>query len=80
MGRQNFTVSDFYCVRCGSKGMPLPRKMSKQKEQGHMKKLFCLKCKCEVNHMEVRPFGEYVYENFKEDFENGKFKDVQLPK
>lgn len=79
MGRQNFTVSDFYCVKCGSKGMPLPRKKAKQREQGHLKKLYCLKCKCEVNHMEIRPFGEYTYENFKEDFENGKFEDIELP-
>ena len=34
MGRQSFMVSDFYCIKCGSKGMPLARKKGKQKEGG----------------------------------------------
>ena len=79
MGRQSFMVSDFYCVKCGSKGMPLPRKKANQKESGHMKKLYCLKCKCEVNHIEIKPFGDYDYEMFKKDFEEGRFLEIELP-
>lgn len=79
MGRQSFTISDFYCAKCGAKGMPLPRKKAKQKERGHMKKLFCLQCKCEVNHVEVKPFSDYDYSMFREDFEGGKFKHIELP-
>ena len=79
MGRQSFMVSDFYCIKCGSKGMPLARKKGKQKEGGHMKKLYCLKCRCDVNHVEIKPFGGYSYEDFKRDFEEGKFLEIGLP-
>ena len=79
MGRQSFMVSDFYCIKCGSKGMPLARKKGKQKEGGHMKKLYCLNCRCDVNHVEIKAFGEYDYEDFKRDFEEGKFLEIGLP-
>lgn len=32
MGRQSFMVSDFYCIKCGSKGMPLARKKENKKK------------------------------------------------
>lgn len=71
----SFTISDFYCVKCGEKGMPIARKMSKQREAGHLKKLFCIHCKMDTNHMEIRPFDmDYTLEDLKEDIKNGKFK------
>ena len=31
-------------------------------------RLFCLYCKEEVNHVEIRPYGSYLYEDFLEEF------------
>lgn len=70
---QKMTTSDFYCTRCGNKGIPVIRKAGKQREGGHLKKLYCMYCKEEVNHAEVRPFGEYNYEDFKLEFDLGRF-------
>ena len=69
---QNYT-SEMYCVICGNKGVPIPRKIGSTREKGHLKKLYCLHCKKVTNHCEVRPFGSYTYDNFKEEFELGRF-------
>lgn len=73
--RRNSYISDFYCVECGKKGFPLSRKVGQQREPGHLKKIYCLNCKKETNHAELRPFGKYTYEKFKEEFELGRFVD-----
>lgn len=74
MARNNDIVtSDFYCVKCGRKGIPIARRTGRQREAGHLKKLYCMYCKEEVNHAEVRPYGEYNYEDFKLEFELGRF-------
>lgn len=71
--KQNVTISDFYCVECGKKGIPVPRKGSLKKEAGHLKKLYCLHCQKETNHAEVRPYGSYNVEDFQLEFEKGRF-------
>lgn len=63
---------DFYCLRCGKKGIPIARKRSKLKEPLHRKKLYCLNCKIEVNHIECKT--ETEVKQFKEDFANGVYK------
>ena len=70
---QEITSSDFYCTRCGRKGIPIARKVGKQREAGHLKKLYCMYCKEEINHAEIRPFGDYNYEDFKLEFDLGRF-------
>ena len=78
--RKETTTSDFYCVQCGNKGIPIARKVGSQREAGHLKKLYCIYCKEEVNHAEVRPFGAYNYEDFKMEFELGRFVDgLRIP-
>ena len=73
-----FTVSDFYCVKCGEKGIPVARKMSQQRKGGHLKKLYCLSCKMETNHREIRAFDyEYTVEDLKRDIENGVYSNVE---
>lgn len=72
---QNYTTSDFFCTQCGERGIPVPRKKGDQREAGHLKKMYCLKCQKKTNHAEVRPFGSYNYEDFKEEFELGRFVD-----
>jgi len=74
---KDFYTSDFYCTKCGNRGIPLPRRVQSQREPGHLKKLFCLHCKTETNHAEIRPFGKYKYNNFLEEFESGKFKEAE---
>ena len=41
----------------------------------HLKKLFCLHCQEEVNHVEVREIGGYTEEDFKLEFNLGRFID-----
>ena len=36
-------------------------------------KLYCLYCKDEINHAEVREIGGYSKEDFKKEFELGRF-------
>lgn len=76
-GYNPMTESQFYCTKCGRKGIPIPRKKGQQRERGHLKKLYCLFCKEETNHAEVREIGGYTYEDFKEEFEAGRFIDGQ---
>lgn len=37
-------------------------------------------CGEEVNHVEIRPFGSYKYEDFKQEFELGRFTKDGLRK
>ena len=71
----NFTISDFYCTKCGNKGVPIPRRDNRVREKGHLKRLYCIHCKDVVNHIEIRVFDNYTYEDFKKDFDEGKFKE-----
>ena len=68
----HFTISEFHCTLCGAKGMPIPRKQAKQKGSCHLKKLYCLNCKCETNHVEVREF-DYDLDDLMEDIANGVY-------
>lgn len=70
---QKTTTSEFYCTKCGERGIPIARKIGKQREAGHLKKIYCIKCKESVNFAEVRPFGEYNYEDFLLEFKYGNF-------
>lgn len=68
------TTSDMYCTQCGEKGIPVQRPVGKEREPGHLKKMYCINCKRAVNMVEVRSFGsKYTYEDFKMEFENGNF-------
>jgi hypothetical protein len=73
-----FTISEFYCTKCGNKGIPIGRPVSLQREFQHYKKLYCLHCREEVNHVEIRAFDHYSYEDFKKDFEEGKFIQEEI--
>ena len=68
----NFTVSEFVCIECGKEGMPIPRKANKQREKGHLKKLYCIHCQKETNHKEKRQFDNESIEEIKESILNGK--------
>ena len=51
--KRKISMSDLYCTECGCK-MTVPRPARCTREKGHKKKLWCFKCKREVNFVEVR--------------------------
>lgn len=71
--RQSMALHDFYCINCGNKGIGLMRKQGFKHQGMHRKKLYCVHCKCEVNHVECKTFDEV--EEFRENFANGVYKD-----
>lgn len=72
----NYFISDFYCTKCGQAGIPLPRKKSSKRECTHLKKLYCCTCREQINAVEIKPFGNYTYDNFIKDFKEGKFNEA----
>lgn len=46
--------NDFYCLKCGQRSYSLPRPTSRQRKDGHFKKLYCPNCKIQVNHIEIK--------------------------
>lgn len=71
-----FTISDFYCTKCGSKGMSLPRKIGKYREAGHLKCLYCINCKQDWNHAEVRAMStDYNLEDFQLEIKYNNFNE-----
>ena len=67
---------DFYCLLCGNKGIPIARKRSILMESLHRKKLYCVNCKTEVNHIECRTDREV--KEFKKNFAEGIYKEEAL--
>ena len=73
----NITTSDMYCTQCGQKNIPIPRRKGKEREGGHLKKMYCIHCQKTTNMVEIRGFSsnytlddfflEYEYNNFNED-------------
>ena len=47
------SMSAFYCQKCGDK-IILPRKKNLRRERGHVKHIYCIKCKEVTPHNEVR--------------------------
>lgn len=70
-----FTTSEFYCCKCGNRGIPIARINGKEREAGHLKKLYCLHCKTEWNHAECKPFSHYDYNDFLMEFREGNFDE-----
>jgi uncharacterized protein YlaI len=51
MSKWNREVHEFICKECGNK-YPLARRSDKRKEEGHIKHLYCIKCKKMTAHEE----------------------------
>lgn len=69
MRSNKFEISSFMCSECGGT-FPLPRQKARKREKGHIKDLWCPKCKKIVKTIEIRPrdlgmirtmSGEYIY-------------------
>lgn len=67
-------TSEFYCVKCGNKGVPIWRKKGQNREAGHLKKIYCIHCKEETNHCECSGF-KYSHDDFIFEYENGNFDE-----
>lgn len=67
-------ISEFYCTCCGQRGIPIFRKGNQRREAGHLKKLYCLNCQREVNHVEIAD-NSYSISDFKLEFEHKNFDE-----
>lgn len=72
---RNISISDFYCTVCGNKGLPVVRTKGKEREPGHLKKLFCLHCQKECNMIEIKPRGKYTLDDFWKEYNYGNFDE-----
>ena len=70
---RSYAEHSFYCVACGSRGIPIQRNQGFQHQGMHRKKLYCVICKQEVNHVECKTLDEV--EEFRYNFENGVYMD-----
>lgn len=70
---RSLMLSNFYCTRCGCKSIPVFRQAGKEREPGHLKKMFCLNCQTETNMAEIRPYGLYNLEDFWIEYEYHNF-------
>ena len=73
----NISQSRFFCTKCGKEGIPIMRPKGQMREPGHLKKLYCMNCGEYVNHAEVREIGGYTEEDFRQEFELGRFQNGQ---
>ena len=81
MAKNNvITDHEFYCVICGSRGIPIARRKGAEREPGHLKKLFCLHCGVETNHCECIPWSKYTHDDFLIEYEAGNFTKDGLRK
>lgn len=71
-----YEQSEFYCINCGQRGLPLLRPRSHRREKFHRKKLYCPHCRLTINHVECKNEAE-VYE-FKQMFENDEFQQEAI--
>lgn len=74
MGRLHKIITDdFYCTQCHNKGIPIPRKPGAEREAGHLKRLYCIYCGKETNHVECRANTKYTYYDFLTEVEYNNF-------
>ena len=69
--------STFYCTKCGNRGLPVIRRSGAEREAGHLKKLYCLNCKEETNHVECKEFTHYNKADFEFERQYGNFDENQ---
>ena len=62
---------EFYCTRCGNRGLNVWRKQSSHRGKGHLKKLYCVHCGMEVNHYEC--YDNRDIKKFLRKYNNGDF-------
>lgn len=74
--KNNFAISEMWCCKCGQKGISIPRKNGKYREPGHLKKIYCIHCEKDWNHVEIRPmYSDYNYEDFQLEMKYNNFDE-----
>lgn len=68
-----YETHKFFCINCGQESIPLARNAGFKKGKFHRKKLWCIHCQQEVNHIECQTMDDV--EEFRLNFENGVYKD-----
>ena len=68
-----YETHSFYCVNCGNRGIPIARATGYKRERMHRKKIYCMHCKTEVNHIECKDMADV--EEFMTNFKNGVYKN-----
>jgi hypothetical protein len=68
---------EFYCCKCGSRGLPIVRVKGKERAPGHLKRLWCLTCNDTINHVECVPGSRYSHDDFLFEFEHHNFDEQQ---
>ena len=63
----------FRCIKCANKGIPLMRNKGFQHGKFHRKKLYCVHCKTDVNHIEIK--SEEELEEFLKNWEDGVYHE-----
>lgn len=71
MGKHYIIISMLACKDCGSR-FPIPRKSCSLREHGHIKDLWCYKCKRVTKFIE-KPFSEDVENRFAVGVNNPSF-------
>ena len=71
--RGKVEMHDFYCPKCAEKIYTLPRQVNHKYQKHHRKKLWCWKCRLELNCIEVR--NDTEAKEFKELWKAGTFKE-----
>lgn len=54
-------LTDLVCTECGNVAQ-IRRRCKRLREVGHIKDLWCYKCKKVTKHFEVRDIGKFIYE------------------
>ena len=76
MKKNNFSISEMYCTKCENKGLDIPRKDNRRREPGHLKKLYCIYCQQEQNHVEIREiYSDYNLEDFELEMKYNNFDE-----
>lgn len=77
-GRRNkMEIHRFFCTECGLEGIPILRPQDTKRELLHLKKLHCVNCGYNTNHVEISPNGFYEVSDFEKDLTIGKFKEIK---
>ncbi len=68
-----FETHTFWCIRCGQQTIPIMRKAGFMHGKFHRKKLYCLHCQKETNHVEIRYPSKYTLDDFWIEFTHNNF-------
>lgn len=68
-------LSVFYCTYCSEKTLELFRPPNKKRKSGHLKKIYCPHCKIQRNCVEINGNGQYSYQDFLDEYNNGVFNE-----